>query len=89
MEYSFKGFRSDTSDLVKMSEISEPKEDLKHSKMIVIRESGEVVCINSGAELAFEHPEADVIARWGGKWRSDLFKFKAKDYQQNVLRHGL
>lgn len=80
--FKFLGFRTDTEDLFKLSEINDIGATLKHSKIIVIRKNGEIECLDTPNKLRDEDPDTDVIARWQGQWRSDLFHFKAGDYQK-------
>ena len=52
---------------------------LSHHPFIVFNDEAVSLC-DSPKKLITEYPpDADVLAQWGGQWRSDFFHFKVAD----------
>jgi len=81
MDILSKGIRTDLEDLFKLSGLFEGKN--LHSNLITIQEIDGAVIIGKpkeGDEIRFLDSDTTVIARWPGKFRSDVFIFKVSDY---------
>ena len=79
---NFNGFRhaipGETDGFFQLSGIRENKK-LPHHPFVVFHNDQVAICDSAQRLIEAWPPDADVIAQWGGQWRSDFFHFKVAD----------